>query len=184
LKKKFETFEKFHSQLDLPFLETDVRFIEEIFQTLELEFGLEHNSKQKLIDLGAGNGSVVIYSALNYNIKSFGIEIDQHLKKEAENRIKSLKKDRFHKNIIVKMIKIRLGDFFLNDLKDYDFIYIYSLPSMQKFLQHIFSTATKGAIIISHRYPLENFDSHLKYEYKLTHKSAKQEIFTFFYRVL
>ena len=63
MKKKQKDFEKFHSQLDLPFLETDTKFIKEIFQTLEQKFGLESNSNQKFIDLGAGNGTVVIYAA-------------------------------------------------------------------------------------------------------------------------
>jgi len=182
LKKKQKNFEKFHSQLDLPFLETDNKFIKEIFQTLELEFGLENSSEQKFIDLGAGNGTVVIYTALNYNIKAHGIEINQNLIMEAKIRIKSLRKEGNFKKKLFKNLKIKLGDFFLLNLKDYDFIYIYSIPSMQKFLKHLFNTARKGAIIISHKYPLKGFNSILKEEYRLSHKNEKQEIYSFFYK--
>jgi cyclopropane fatty-acyl-phospholipid synthase-like methyltransferase len=181
LKKKLEIFETFHSQLDLPFLETDVSFIEEIFKTLELEFGLEHNSKQKLIDLGAGNGSIIIYSALNYNIDSHGIEIDQNLKNEADNRIKLMKKEGKYEKRRFNKIEIVIGDFYVVNLEKYDFIYIYSLPSMQKFLKPLFKTANKGAIIISHRYPIEDYTSLLRLEYTLKHERAEKEIYSFFY---
>ena len=92
MKKNKRNFDIFHSQLDLPFLETDNRFLPEIFQILEYNFSLESNSKQKIIDLGAGNGNVVIYAALNYNIKSYGIEIDNNLVTETKIRIQSFKK--------------------------------------------------------------------------------------------
>jgi len=182
LKKKLKNFDKFYSQLDLPFLETDDKFLNEIFQTLELEFGLNRNSNQKLVDLGAGNGSIVIFSALYYGIKSYGIELDQSLMKEAKERIKSLKKNGNFKNRLFRKIKIKLGDFYLQNLKKYDFVYIYSLPPMQKYLKHVFNTAKRGAVIISHKYQLNDFNSLLKYEYRLTHKKNKQEIFTFLYR--
>ena len=162
MKKKQKNFEKFHSQLDLPFLETENKFIKEIFETLELKFGLESNSKQKFIDLGAGNGIVVIYTALNYNIKSHGIEINQNLIIEANIRIKSLIKEGNFKKKIFKNLKIKLGNFYLLNLKDYEFIYIYSIPSMQKFLKHVFNTARKRAIIISHKYPQINLDDILQ----------------------
>ena len=138
MKKNKRNFDIFHSQLDLPFLETDNELLEEIFQTLESKFGLKKNSNQKFVDLGAGNGNIVIYTALNYNIKSYGIEIDHNLINEAKIKIKSLKKEGIYNKSLLKKIKIKLGDFYLLNLEDYDFIYIYSLPSMQKFLMTIF----------------------------------------------
>ncbi|MFX0004404.1 MAG: hypothetical protein ACFE9C_14405 [Candidatus Hodarchaeota archaeon] len=182
MKKKQLNFEKFHSQLDLPFLETNSKLILEILQTLELKFGLKSNSKQKFIDLGAGNGTVVIYTALKHSIKSIGIEIDHKLFLEAKNRIKVLKKEGTYDKILLKKIKFKLGNFYLFNLKTYDFIYIYSLPSMQKYLKHVFKTVKIGATIISHKYQLEGFNSFLRDEYRLAHKNGKQEIFTFFYK--
>ncbi|MFX0022999.1 MAG: class I SAM-dependent methyltransferase [Candidatus Hermodarchaeota archaeon] len=175
-------FEKFHSQLDLPFLETDIQFIIEIFRILQQKFGLINKSKQKLIDLGAGNGSIVIFSALNYNIKSYGVEINQKLIDEANTTIRSLKKEGKYNKRSFRKIKIKLGDFYLLNLKDYDYIYIYSLPSMHKYLKHVISTVQKGAIIISHKYPLNGFNSLLKKLHKLSHDNYKQNLFTFFYK--
>jgi precorrin-6B methylase 2 len=182
LKRRQINFEKFHSQLDLPFLETDNKFIDEIFRILQQKFGLVSNSKQKLIDIGAGNGSIVIFSALNHNIKSYGIEINQKLITDANNRIKSLKKEEKYDKKSFRKIKIKLGDLYLLNLKDFDYIYIYSLPSMHKYLTHVFSTAKKASIIISHKYHLEGFNSILKEEYRLNHRNSKEGVFTFFYQ--
>ncbi len=182
MKKKQLNFEKFHSQLDLPFLETDNKFISEILWTLQQKFGLKNNSKQKLIDLGAGNGSIVIYTALNHKIKSFGFEINQELINEANSRIRTLKKEGYYNKKLFKKVKMKFGDFYLLNLNSYDYIYIYSLPSMHKYLKHVFSTAKKGAIFISHKYPLEGFDYILKEEYSLTHRNSKEGVFTFFYK--
>ncbi len=182
LKKKQNNFGKFHSQLDLPFLETDNEFFKEIFQTLELHYGLKRNSNQIFIDLGAGNGKIVIYSALFYRIKSHGIEIDSCLLEEAKSQIKSFKMLGTINKKIFRKIKFFLGDFYLLNLKKYDFIYIYSLPTMQKYLNHVFITAKRGAIILSHKYKLEFFNSFLKLEYKLVHNKKKQKIYTYFYK--
>jgi len=181
LRRKEKNFWKLHSQLDLPFLETDNGFLAEIFQTLECKFGLESNSGQKMIDLGAGNGNVIIYAALNYNIKSYGIEIDINLVNEAKLRIQSFKKSGTFKKRLLSKIKIKPGDFYLHNLKNYDFIFIYSLPTMHKYLNHIFATAKEGAIIISHKYKFDIFSSFLKLKYELAHYKDKQLIFTFFY---
>lgn len=181
MKKKEKDFSKFHSQLELPFLETNTEFLREIFRILELEFGLKYGSNQKFIDLGAGNGNIVIYAALNYSIKAVGIEINQNLKSEADIRIKLLKKDGNYKKRLFKKINIKLGDFFIHNLKKFDYIYIYSFPSMHKYLKHIFRTAKIGAVIISHKYKLENFETFLDNKYILPHKCDKQVFFTFFY---
>ena len=179
---KIKNYEKFHSQLDLPFLETEEQFLKEIFKILEFKFNLKSNSNQKLIDLGSGNGSVIIFSALYYGIKSYGVEINPLLVKEVKRRIKSLKKTRILKKEQLKNIKNELGDFYQKNLKKFDFIYIFTLPSMQKYLNHIFLTAKKGAIIISHNYKLKNFNSYLKYEYCLEHKKDTQNYSTYFYK--
>ncbi|MFX1408891.1 MAG: methyltransferase domain-containing protein [Promethearchaeota archaeon] len=169
------------SQLDLPFLETSPDLLEGIFQTLRDKFGLIKNSNKKLIDLGAGNGTVIIFSALNYRIDSFGIEINSNLVEETKRRIKMLKVAHNHEKRIVNKIKIELGDFYQMNLKLFDFIYIYSLPTMQKYLKHVFLTAKKGSIIISHNYPLNGLNSYLALEYELKNKEVNKVISTYFY---
>ena len=160
-------YRNFISKLSLPYLGTPPEVIPLIFDTLTKRFDLKHNSSQSIIDLGSGNGRIIIYSAINYGIKSIGIEIDETLIEEAYGTIKSLKQENQISRNLTKLIEIRNEDLFLQDLKEFDFIYIYSLPSMQKSLNHVFKTAKGGAIFISFKYELVGFELYLDYEYNL-----------------
>lgn len=173
---------KINSQMELPFLETNREMIKNIFNTLENKFGLLKNSDQKLIDLGSGNGHIVMYSALNYGIKSIGIEINENLINEAKERILQLKMKKVYKRSVLKKIKLINGDLFIADLKEFDYIYIYSLPTMQKYLKHVFKTAKNIAIVISYKYALNGLDSILKFISKLNQNINDQLINTFFYQ--
>lgn len=173
--------ENFLSQLQLPFSETPLDLLEEIFHILQVKFGLTRNSNQKLVDLGAGNGQIIIFSALNYGIKSFGIEINGNLIIEAKQKIRMLKKEKKYKKKLFRKIKLITKDLFNISLKKYDFIYIFSLPTMQRLLKHVFLTAKTGAIVISFKYPLSNFEKILKLSYKLELKDVKQDINTYYY---
>ncbi len=171
----------FLSQLQLPFEETPLELLEEIFHILQVKFGLTRNSNQKLVDLGAGNGQIIIYSALNYGIKSFGIEINENLIIEAKEKIKLIKKENKFKKRLFRKIKLIQEDFFNISLENYNFIYIFSLPTMQKFLNHVFLTAKSGAIVISFKYPLSNFEKILKLSYKLELKGVQQVLNIYYY---
>lgn len=170
-----------HSELALPYLETPEDHIKVIFKTLETKFGLKKDSKQKLIDLGSGDGCIVVYSGINYGIRSFGCEINPNLIKETKEKIKMLKKEKIYQNKNFRKIIIKIGDIFILNLKKFDFIYIYSLPTMQKFLNHVFKTAKSGAVFISYKYPLKNFESYLKLDYILKDNDNNHDI-SYFYR--
>ena len=172
---------RIYSLLDLPFLETDKSHLEEIFQILEQRFNLKRNSKQRLLDLGSGDGRIIIHAGLNYGILSVGYEINPDLIKEAQQQIKLLKKQKIHKRNNFRKIKIKMGDIFEQNIKKFDFIYIYSLPTMQKFLNHVFNTAKSDAVFISYKYPLKNFESYLKLDYVLKDNDNNQDI-SYFYR--
>lgn len=180
-KKKYNSY-SLYSQIDLPYLETNESFIKDIFETLEIKFSLKRDSNQKFIDLGCGDGRVVIYATLHYGIQSTGVEINLNLIEEAKSKLKLLQTNKTYKKRQLKKIRIRYEDLFQLDLHKYDFIYIFSLPTMQRFLKHIFVTIQNDATIVSYKYPLINFDSFLKLEEEIKLKSKNQKISAFFYR--
>jgi len=182
MKKRYQEYNRFQSQLDLPFLETPKKSLQGIFQILELKFGLIKASNQKLVDLGSGNGQVVIFSAINYHIKSIGVELNQELIKEAKERINAQKNEHFVKKKDIKRIKILNLDFYQINLSSYDFIYIYSLPTMQKYLKHVFFTIKKGTIVISYKYSLQDFENILSLEFVLEVGEKEYRINSYFYR--
>jgi SAM-dependent methyltransferase len=184
MKRRYEKYNRFQSQLDLPFLETPEKSLIEIFSMLEIKFRLTKDSKQKFVDLGSGNGQVVIFAAINYHIKSMGVEINQELIKETKERIKKLKKEKIGQKKNVAKIKLLNGSFYGIKLYPFDFIYIYSLPTMQKFLKHVFMTVKTDSIVISYKYPLENFEETLSLEHVLEKGEGEHKFIAFFYKKL
>lgn len=179
-KKNYKKFNEFTSQLALPFQETFQECLKPIFNVAEKQFGLQKNSSQKFIDLGAGDGRVVLYVGFHYHIKSVGIEINHNLIDEAKESLHHMKKQYPQRDF--KHINFKHGDIFEQDLRMYDFIYAFSLPTMQKSMAHILKTSQKGAVIIAHKYPLKTFTSILSLKYKLKHHVKKKPIYTYFYR--
>lgn len=175
-------YHNFISKLSLPYLGTPPEAIPPIFDTLTKRFNLKCDSSQSLIDLGSGNGRIIIYSAINYGIKSVGIEIDEVLIEEAYEKIQSLKLRKQVSRNLTKLINIQNEDLFMQNLQEFDFIYIYSLPSMQRSLNHVFLTAKSQAVIISFNYELNGFETYLNYEYCLDIKYKKKIWKAFFYR--
>ena len=178
-----EIYEKLKSQLELPFQPTEQNFLKGIFETLQSKFQLKVNSKQKLIDLGSGNGTVILYSAIYYKIVSVGIEIDKNLIAETKERINKLKESNNYKRSLLRKIKLIEGDLFEQNLKEFDFIYIYSLPTMQKYLRHVFKTAKQEAIIISYKYPLKGFNSFLNLSFRLDFQDKQNQISVYYYKI-
>lgn len=161
------------SQLALPYLSTRSEVLEGIFNILETKFGLKKRSRQSFIDLGSGNGKVVLFCGVNYKIKSVGVEINNQLFKEAKISLKRLNWVTRH------YIKFKNEDLFSQNLEKYDFVYIYSLPTMHKFLHHLFSSLKKGAVIISYKYPLLS----MKEVIESCHKSNIKNRDIFFYLI-
>ncbi|MHA1191084.1 MAG: hypothetical protein ACTSP9_02155 [Promethearchaeota archaeon] len=103
---------------------------------------------------------------------------------EVKERIKILKEKKLNSSKILRKIDIKKGDLFQQDLSNFDFVYIFSLPTMQKYLKHVFLTAKEGTIVISHKYPLDEFDSILKLEHVLDIKLKRDLLMTYFYKKL
>ncbi len=155
---KYSKNYEIQSQIALPFLSTPFPIIQDIIKVLEEKFQLLKGSKQRFIDLGAGNGAIIIYCGKNFKIKSIGIEINKTFVKEARAKIKREK---------VKKAKMIIGDLFQLSLEKYDYIYIFSLPNNQRFFNHILRTVRQGKTIIAYKYPLDKLSAILDLKYIL-----------------
>ncbi len=141
------------SQAELPYAPTPPEAIQTAFSALEMGFGLVRDSGQAFIDLGAGTGELVMYCARVYGIASFGIEINQAMVRMAQ---KAIRKGR------IKNARVWRGDLFDHNLGMYDFIFMFTLPHVQRFLNHVFETARRGAVIFTYKYPLDELDALLR----------------------
>ncbi|MEX2683408.1 MAG: class I SAM-dependent methyltransferase [Candidatus Sigynarchaeota archaeon] len=158
------------SQAELPYAPTPAAAIRAGFSVLEMGFGLTRGSGQTFIDLGAGTGEVVMYCARTFGIASFGIEINDAMVRIAKKAIRREK---------LKNAYVWKGDLFDHDLGYYDFIFIFTLPNVQRFLNHVFLTARYGATIFSYKYPLDQLDSvlSLRHEESVEIDGSKHSLF-------
>ncbi|TXT58732.1 MAG: hypothetical protein BAJALOKI2v1_310020 [Promethearchaeota archaeon] len=182
MKDRDKNFDIFTSQLDLPFLGSDEEAFNKIFKVLRDNFTLKPNSQQKFIDLGSGDGRVVIYIALKYGLESFGIEINENLINESKEKVQNLRKNGKLDGKLLDKITFIYGDFYNLDLGEYDFIYLYSLPTMQKFLKHILKSARKDAIFIAYKYPLDVLEGFLEAKKSITVSREEPNIKAYYYK--
>lgn len=169
------------TQLALPFQETDEIHLKEIFDELEECFNLIKDSNQRLLDLGAGNGKVIFYSALNYGIKAVGIEINHNLVLEAKRHLKILKLQKKYPKERFKKIKIKEGDIFEEGVSDYDYIYVFSLPTFNMFLRDLLVRSKDSVVLICYKYPLSNMEEIIELKKEVIHHHPKKDVKSYFY---
>jgi len=96
-----------------------------------------------LIDLGSGDGRIVISAARDYGCRSLGVEIDDVLIDYSRKRIERLG---------LKNAEIVKADLHQFDLSNADIVTLYLLPETLKILKPKLLNLKRGARIISHDY--------------------------------
>ena len=108
------------------------------------------NSSDTLVDLGSGDGRIVIAAAKRYGAKAIGIELDPVLVSEA-------RANAVREHVATKTEFIE-GDLFRQDLNGVSVVTLYLLPSVNIRLKpKLLRELAPGARIISHRFDLGNW---------------------------
>ncbi len=148
---------KIKTQEDLPYLATPIKVIESVFKFLYEKKLIKKDDK--LIDLGAGDGRIIIHASEFYGIESLGLEINENLIKTAESEIK-------RKNLS-EICKIREVDLFNYDISDKDIIFCFFLPTNYAYCTHMVEIVKPGAIVINIRWDLKIFKKYWKRSFKI-----------------
>lgn len=129
-----------------PFVPSARKNILKAFEKYELSV------KHRFIDLGSGDGRIVI-SAARMGAQSTGVEINPFL----------VVWSRFWAFILRKKAKFTLGSYWNTDLSNYNFLFVYLYPEVVKKMEEkIFTTMPKGSIVVSNTFeftrdPIERF---------------------------
>jgi len=109
--------------------------------------------KDKVYDLGCGDGRVVATAAKKYGAKGVGIDIDPDRIKDSNETVASLKVD--------KLVEIRQGDALkVKDLESATVVMLYMLDDFMKLLEPIAKKRLpKGARIVSHDFQFPNWQA-------------------------
>ncbi len=106
-------------------------------------------------DLGSGDGTALMIAAKEFGAKGIGIEIDPFRY--------WISKILLFSNGVSDRVRIKRGNFFNENLKKADVIFVYLVPkTLDKLLPKFKKELKKGTRIVSYRYemnmPLKKFD--------------------------
>jgi outer membrane protein assembly factor BamB len=95
-----------------------------------------------LVDLGSGDGRIVITAAEAYGCRAVGYEIDSDLVRES--------RDRAEAKGLVNLVTIHEENMFTADLSHVDVVAVYFYPSVLEKMKPQFEQMKRGARIVSH----------------------------------
>jgi SAM-dependent methyltransferase len=145
------------AQQDLPYLPTPREVIEEIFRFLATRGSLVDGIK--LIDLGAGDGRVILYAAEKYGLNCTGVEVNKELINSTRMEIRQKK--------LTKICKMVEGDLYNFDVVDFQIVFCFILPSSHKHFRHVVEEMPSGAIVVSVRWAFDGFQDFWKQSHQL-----------------
>ena len=102
---------------------------------------------EKLIDLGSGDGRIVIEAARRYGARGFGVDIDKHLVELARENAKRAG--------VEKLVDFEVQDLFETDLRGASVVTTYLLPEVNaKLVPRLLGQLKPGARVVSHDYDM------------------------------
>lgn len=118
-----------------------------------------------VVDLGSGDGRLVIEAARRYGARGLGVE--------REARLVDLARAAADKAQVGDRVSFRQGDLFETDLRGVTVVTLYLLPRLLVHLQpKLRAELAPGARIVSHDYPFEAWQADRTLEFDVPEKEA------------
>jgi ubiquinone/menaquinone biosynthesis C-methylase UbiE len=125
-----------------PYVPTPTVIVDELLKLADIKRG------EFVIDLGSGDGRIVITAAKRYGASGYGIDIQESLV--------DLARQNARKEGVDARVKFVAGDLFNSDLSKADVVTVYLLPStVPRLVPKLLKELRPGARVVSHDYPLE-----------------------------
>jgi 2-polyprenyl-3-methyl-5-hydroxy-6-metoxy-1,4-benzoquinol methylase len=103
-----------------------------------------------VIDLGCGDGRIVITAAKEYGAHGIGVDIDPERIKEANENAQ--------KEGVANLVEFRQGDLFDADIKKATVVTLYLLPSVNmKLRPKLWRDLKPGTRVVSHTFDMEDW---------------------------
>ena len=125
--------------LDTPYVPTPQAVVDRMLDMAQLKAG------ETVIDLGSGDGRIMIEAASKYGAQGFGVEIDPRLVKLSNERAATAG--------VAERVKFLQQDLFKTDFRDADVLTLYLLPDVNLALRpKILAELKPGSRVVSHDY--------------------------------
>lgn len=126
-------------ELDTPYVPTPQVVVDRMLDMAQLKSG------ETVIDLGSGDGRIMIEAARKYGARGFGVEIDPKLVK--------ISNERALKAGVADRVKFLQQDLFKTDFHDANVLTLYLLPDVNLALRpKILAELKPGSRVVSHDY--------------------------------
>ncbi len=126
--------------LDAPFVATPQEVVRQMLTLAKV------TSKDVVVDLGSGDGRIVITAAKEYGARAIGYEIDKSLVADAREKAKAQKLD--------SLVAFENKDLFKADFSQATVVAVYLFPEILKKLRPQFAKLKPGTRIVSHQFPI------------------------------
>ena len=125
-----------------PYVPTPAAIVEELLKLADVK------RSEYLIDLGSGDGRIVITAAKRYGASGHGIDIQDSLVELARKNARE--------QGVADRARFIQGDLFESDLSRADIVTVYLLPStVPKLVPKLLAELKPGARVVSHDYALD-----------------------------
>jgi precorrin-6B methylase 2 len=127
-----------------PFLPTPDTIVTRMLEVAHLK------AAEKLCDIGSGDGRIVIAAAREFHADATGVELDEKLARESEEKVRKLG--------LSQTARIVHGDMLKQRYSQYDVITVYLLPETNDLIQPILERELKkGARVVAHDFEFRNW---------------------------
>ena len=123
-------------ELDVPYVTTPQNVVDAMLELAGVKLG------DTLLDLGSGDGRIVVTAARRFGVAGTGIEIDP--------RLVQLARENAQKAGVADKASFREQDLFATDLAPYTVITMYLLPDVNLKLKPVLQKLKPGTRIVSH----------------------------------
>ncbi|MBM3346670.1 MAG: methyltransferase domain-containing protein [Betaproteobacteria bacterium] len=125
-----------------PYVPTPTVIVDELLKLADIKRG------EFVIDLGSGDGRIVITAAKRYGATGYGVDIEESLV--------DLARQNARKEGVAERVNFIAGDLFNSDLSKADVVTVYLLPStVIRLVPKLLKELRPGARVVSHDYPLD-----------------------------
>ncbi len=121
-----------------------------------------------LVDLGSGDGRIVITAAKKYGCRAIGYEIDKELIGISNEQVQSAE--------VGKLVTIRDQDMYTADLSEVDVVAVYAYSAVLDKLKPQFAKLRPGARIVSHYFEIPGIEPAAVQEVESAETGGKHRI--------
>jgi hypothetical protein len=131
-------------ELDTPYVPTPQVVVDRMLELAQVRSG------DMLIDLGSGDGRLVITAALKYGAHGFGVELAPHLVQRSNEAA--------HRAGVADRVKFLQQDLFTTDFREANVLTLYLLPDVNMALRpKILADLRPGTRVVSHDYGMREW---------------------------